>query len=255
MSIDLIPWPRTRFEPGGGDALIFFALYGNFSAEVEIPGATYRTGGRPEGIDIRKLKRAHSPEFPFTSGSIKDLLQPKQPDLSAQLESVPECLIIQGMIPDPPNLDYLRDTIGVATYFLENGGVAIIDPQQLKLYDGERWRKEIFEPQPPELNNHVVILFTEETDGTGWYHTRGLRKFGRPDLSCHHAPRQYEGAVLEMFKHFILSQVEGALIPEGHEIRMGSLPSLTCHHSGRDDDPGFNNRHIEIAWPDGAPRV
>ncbi len=34
---------------------------------------------------------------------------------------------------------------------------------------------------------HVVILTSEECSGDGrpltWFHTRGMRKFGRPDLS------------------------------------------------------------------------
>ena len=247
MALDLISWPRPRFEPGGGDAFLFFAIYGKFSQDTQVSGQQYRTAGTPQGIDIRKLNRTQSPEFPFTSGPIEQLLQPKKPALFAEIQHARECLIIQGNIPDPPDLNYLRDTIGLATCFLDNGGIAIIDPQQFALYDPDSWHEEIFEPQPPRLSKHAVILFSDEPDGSRWYHTRGLRKFGRPDLSMHGVRADYESTVVEMFNRFILLQAEGHRIPEGEEIRMASLPiGLKCHHDGSVDDRDFNNVHVEI---------
>jgi len=246
MALDLISWPRPRFEPGGGDALLFFAIYGKFSDDVQLSGERYRTAGTPDGIDIRKLNRTQS-EFPFTSGPIEQLLRPNNPALFALIQHVPECLIVQGAIPDPPDLNYLRDTIGLATCFLDNGGIAIIDPQQFALYDPKRWHGEIFDPHPSRLSSHAIILFSDEPDGTRWYHTRGLRKFGRPDLSMHGVHRDFEFGVIEMFNRFILLQAEGHRIPEGQEIHMASLPSgLTCHHGGSLEDPDFNNVHVEI---------
>src|SRR5256885_7083118 len=176
MALDLPPWVRPRFEPGGGDAFLFFAIYGEFSNDIQVSGKQYRTAGTPQGIDIRKLNRTQSPEFPFTSGPIEQLLRPKYPALFAQIQGVPECLIIQGNIPDPPDLNYLRDTIGLATSFLDHGGIATIDPQQFAFYDLATWHDDIFEPQPPRLSKHAIILFSDELDGTRWYHTRGLRK-------------------------------------------------------------------------------
>lgn len=246
-SDDLNPWLRPRFEPGGGDAFLFFAVYGTFPAAINVSGSKYRTEG---GINIRRLKRAQSPEFPFSSGPIGELLASDQSALFEQIQTVPECMLIQGDIADPPNLNYLRNAVGVVMYFLEHGGVAVIDPQQLKLYDCSLWRKEIFDPDPPHLIQHVLKMVSPETNGTKWFHTRGLRKFGRPDLSVHNVPAEYEAAVINMFNRFIILQAEGGRIPEGEEIRMASLPPrLTCHHGGSVDDPDFNNVHVEIRWP------
>ena len=249
MALHLTSWPRPRFEPGGADAFLFFAIYGKFSEDTQVSGQRYRTAGTPDGIDIRKLNRAQSPEFPFTGGAIEQLLRPKKPALFAEIQRVPECLILQGAIPDPPDLNYLRDTVGLVTSFVDNGGIAIIDPQQFAIYEPQTWHEEIFDPEPPRLSKHAVILFSDEPDGTRWYHTRGLRKFGRPDLSMHGVRSEYESAVIEMFNRFILLQAEGARIPEGQEIRMASLPpGLTCQHGGSVDDPDFNNVHLEIRF-------
>src|SRR5437899_5273205 len=106
MALDLISWPRPRFEPSGGDAFLFFAIYGKFSEDVQVSGQRYRTAGTPQGIDIRKLNRTQSPEFPFSSGPIEKVLKPENSELFAEVQRVPECLILQGTIPDPPSLDY-----------------------------------------------------------------------------------------------------------------------------------------------------
>lgn len=249
MAFHFNPWPRPRFEPGGSEAFLFFAIYGQFPAEIQVSGETYRTAGLPKGIDARKLVRAESPEFPFTRGTIGEVLRPKRPALFAELQRTPECLIVQGAVADPPDLNYLRDTIGLVMYFLDHGGIAAMDPQQFKLYDEAAWRDEIYEPDPPRLNQHAVILWSEEPGNTRWLHTRGLRKFGRPDLSMHRVPAEHQAAAIEMFNRFILLQAEGGRIHEGEEIHMAGLSSgLTCHHRGTLEDPDFNNVHVEIGW-------
>jgi len=252
MPPDLASWPRPHFAPGGGEAYLFFAIYGRFASDVELSGAEYRTAGVPAGISLRKLNRAQSPEFPFSSGPIGELLQPKQPALFAAIQDVPECTIIQGAIADPPDLNYLRDVIGLVAYFLDHGGVAAIDPQRFKLYDAAAWRADIFEPQPPVLTKQVLIIWSAEAGNTKWFHTRGLRKFGRPDLSIHGVQPEHERAVVELFNRFILLQAQGAVIPEGQEIRMAALPpGWTCHHAGSVDDPDFNNVHVDIRMAEG----
>ena len=268
MSVELPDWPRDRFEPGGGDAYLFFAIYGEFSTEVEVSRVKYRTAGLPRGINVRRLEREQNPDFPFSTGPIGELLQPKNPALFASIQRADECVIIQGAVPDPPDLNYLRDTLGVVLFFLEHGGVAVMDPQQLKLFDAERWRAEMFAPQPPQWHRHVVILVSEQIDSaappgggvevkpeaTGkklWIHTRGLRKFGRPDLSLRNVPRAQQIAAIDLCNRFIQLQAQGALIAEGQEIRMESLPpGLFCQHGGSVEDPDFNNVHVEIRWPE-----
>jgi hypothetical protein len=262
MSDELPDWPRGQFQPGGAAAYLFFAIYGQFTTVLQIPGAVYRTTGVPAGLNIRKLSRAQSQEFPFSSGSIGELLQPKQPALFAAIQEAAECAIIQGEVPDPSNLNYLRDAVGLVMFFLENGGIAVMDPQQFKLYDAARWRTEIFAPQPPHLNQHVIILVSEDSGAPPppgiaepesvarlWIHTRGLRKFGRPDLSLRRVPRGQQVAAIELCNRFIQLQAQGALIAEGQEIRMNSLPAgLICRHGGSVEDPDFNNVHVEIRW-------
>lgn len=240
-------WPRPRFQPGGGNAMVFYALYGRFPASIQISGDEYRTAGVPPGIRIKKVTRQDLPEFPFTGQGISRLLQPQLPEIFESIQGAPECMIITGEVPDPPDLTYLRDAIGLVTYFLDEGATAVIDPQKLGLYSPQSWREEIFEPQPPRFLNHVVILVTPEPGGTKWIHTRGLRKFGRPDLSIPAIAPAHEPAAIDLCNRLILLQAEGVVIPDGEQITTDDLPyGLTCHHAGDLDDPDYNNVHVEI---------
>jgi hypothetical protein len=113
------------------------------------------------------------------------------------------------------------------------------------------WRERIFAPAAPVPTHHAVILASPETRGNTWFHTRGMRKFGRPDLSLHNTPASAHSAVIDLFKRFIEHQAFGAVIPDGQAIRMAGLPAgMICRHGGDPEDPEFNNVHVEIHWPD-----
>lgn len=231
--------------------MVFYVVYGVFTNEPAISAAEYRTAGVPSGIEMRKSTRKQQPILPFTDGDFGKLLQKEKPSLFEQIEHAPECLTIQGEIVDPPNLNYLRDCVGLVTYFMHHGGVALADVQQLKFYDATEWRREFFEPEIPRIHRHVSILFSDEQSRGGrWFHTRGMRKFGRPDLSLRNVPNQYENAAIELCNRFIALQALGTRISESQMIRMASLPDgLVCHHKGSLDDPDFNNVHVEIQFP------
>ena len=188
----------------------------------------------------------------FLEGPVADRLEERSSELFAAVRSAPACIGVRGTIPDPTSLDYLRDVIGVLMYLLDSGGVVLLDLLTAEWRDRSGWRERIFEPHTAAPTRHVAILMTQEDEpGQGrWFHTRGMRKFGRPDLSVRNVPPEHRGAVAGMLNQFITLQALGGIIPEGQEIRVADLPAgLTCHHAGDMDDPDFNNLHVEIRWP------
>jgi len=250
MPVTLKTWERTRFEPGGGNAMVCFVIYGRFTNDAQVSGSAYRTQGLPHGVELRHFTQEQD-SFPLVSGAVEELLHAKNPELLAKIKEAPECLILQGEVVDQPNLDYLRDCVGLVTFYMDHGGIVVADVQQLKFMERAEWRREFFEPEQPKIGRHVVILFSEEPVGTGmWFHTRGLRKFGRPDLSLHNVTDMYREGAIDLCNRFIELQAQGGRILEGQEIRMKSLPAgLVCRHRGSMDDPDFNNVHVEIQFP------
>ena len=250
MSDELPTWERNHFQPAEGRAFLLFVVYGRFPEQIAISRSKYRCAGLPAGFDLRKLERSRHGPLPFTDGEYGKVILDTA--LVARVGEATECGLVQGEIANPADLNYLRDVIGLTTYLLDNGGFAVADPQQFELYDAGRWHREIFDSGTPNVSKHVKILFSDDADGR-WYHTRGLRKFGRPDLSVRGVPKECCDAVVDLCNRFIQMQALGHVIPEGQEIRMKSLPvGLRCRHGGDLDDPEFNNVHVEIRWPNGA---
>ena len=244
MNTNLFPWPRPRYVPGG-DALIFLEIYGNWAdAVTEVSAAKHNSAGLPPQLvaQIAPNDAAH------WEGPLAQLARASNPDAWQMALDAPQKLVIRGEIPDPDALDYLRDVIGVVAASLESGGLAVFDPQTLTVWSADQWRAQFF-ADGFEPTHHTIILLTPQNDGRVWLHTRGMRLFGRPDLSCRDAkPEELEG-LQSIFNGLMRMMAAGALIPDGQPVRAANSDEiLRCFNRGDLNDAEFNNRHLALEW-------
>ncbi len=252
---ELLSWPRPHFTPGGGDAVLFYAVFGDFDLTKPLIGSHYRTSGLPSWLKMVQHNREKNGDVlkDFKTGKAWELIQRDSPLLAAQSEKAPECVGVQAIVPDPATLDYFRDVIGVVTWLLDVGGVTVFDPSMLWMWPAEEWRNEAFQSGEPNPDRHTTIMVSPQEDGTNWYHTRGMRKYGRPDLSVHGVGPNHADAVSLMIERLIEFQALGGIIAEGKTIEESTLPAGgVCHHAGSLENQDFNNLHVEIKWPTGA---
>lgn len=246
-------WERKYFVEGGGVPLIFFAVFGEFGDNPSVSRSQYRCAGIPDGITIDKYDEQVHREVRdgFLEGYSWERVQQGDPELAKRIVEGPECLVIRGEPKEFRTLDYLRDVVGFVTYLVGTGGVCVHELQISKWWSPAEWRSKVFAADGPAAHEHVVILVSEEDNsGRLWFHTRGLRQFGRPDLSIHGVGQEHREAVVGLFNRFIKFQALGGVIEEGNEIKMAGLPGgMGCCHKGEMDDPDFNNVHVEIFWP------
>lgn len=128
------------------------------------------------------------------------------------------------------------------------GGVAVCELQSLNWWSAADWREQIFASATAPIMHHVSVLISPEAGDALWVHTRGMRTFGRPDLSMHAVPAHLLPQVQALFERLIHMQARGGVIPDGQPVRMQGLPDgLCCWHAGSTDDADFNNVHVEIA--------
>jgi hypothetical protein len=251
-------WPRPYYERPGGRPFLFYVVFGEFDTHPEIDSQEYQTLGVHPGLELSLYNREKYPEVlsGFQVGYLWDELVDQDPALARSVAESDQCLILRGELEDRGDLDYLRDSVGLLTFLLDHGGICVYDPQMFRWWEPAAWRRQTFEPGGPVPRHHVVVLTSDEDESGApaepltWLHTRGLRKFGRPDLSVHDVPPHYHEAIIDLFERFIEFQAVGGIIAEGQEIRMRSLPSgMICRHRGDLDDPDFNNVHVEITPP------
>jgi hypothetical protein len=252
METPLEEWPRRHYVPGGKDPFLFYVVYGQVDTTRVLSRARYKSNGIPDGIDVMSFGPAAHPDQvgAFRDGYLWDQLTTDNPGLAAKVAEQDCCLILRGEVVDPPTLDYFRDVIGFLAYCLDAGGVAIYDPLMFKWWEPSEWRSDVLEAGSPAPRHHAVILVSEDSAETEWIHTRGMRKFGRPDISVRKVGAQDKAAVIDLCDRFIELLAFGGIVQDSQDIRMNSLPSgMKCFRRGSDADPDFNNEHIEIVWP------
>lgn len=249
MPESLPSWPRTHFEPGGGNPFLFYVVFGDINQSIPLSRTHYRVQSVPEKLDIMAYGPNSNPDavHSFREGYLWENLVRSDNSFASIVADQKSCLVIRGTFSDAGNLDYLRDTIGLITYFLDYGGVAVYDPHMFEWWSPEKWRERIFDPAAAVPRHHVVILISEESNKNIWIHTRGLRKFGRPDISIRNIPGEWKEGAIDLCNRFIEFQAFGGLIAEGKEIKTSTFPTgYHCFHRGHLDDPDFNNVHVSI---------
>jgi hypothetical protein len=177
-------WQRTAFQPGGGKARLQYVVYGRFPADAKL-------------------------ERPGYCGALLQL--PVQVPEAAS--SAPSCVSVRSEVADPASLEYLRDALLKVTSLLDAGGVAAYDVSTGIWRTAAVWRSTFAEPMHFRLEDHVELKVRAERDLKGvWARTVGMHKFGRPEITMHHAPRD-QPAWGELVLQIAGSMADGMIYP------------------------------------------
>jgi hypothetical protein len=245
-------WERPQYEAGGGDASVLLVVFGPKPEPLRVTSLAHRVMPMDLLLEL-EYQEPHVAAALLDSPAGATLLQGWEGEEPSVLPA-DGCMVMRAEVPDPKNLRYLRNCVGVATAILEAGGRAVANLQSLGMFTPEQWRGVIFAPDKPQPRLHVNVFHGQEEardapQGAGsrnetvWLHSRGMRAFGRPDLSIRHVPQHAMAAASDLCNRLIESQAYGAVIPDG------PLEGMVAHTIGSLEDPDFDNRHIELAWP------
>jgi hypothetical protein len=257
-------WERPQYEAGGGDASVLFVVFGPKPEPLRVTSLAHRVVPMDLLLEL-EYQEPHLAAALLDSPSGATLLQGWEGE-EPSLLTADGCMVMRAEVPDPKDLRYLRNCVGVATAILEAGGRAVANLQSLGMFTPEQWRGVIFSPDKPQPRLHVNVFHGEEETrgapqgagsnargaprgagseepGTLWLRSRGLRAFGRPDLSIRHVPQDAMAAASDLCNRLIETQAYGRVIPDG------PIEGMLAHTTGALEDPDFNNRHIELAWP------
>jgi hypothetical protein len=178
-----------------------------------------------------------------------DELVVSDPEVAAAVRRSEHCMVLHGTPSNSTTLDYLRDTVGLITYLIDHGGCAVYDPFMLRWWKPAAWKQQIFDPAAAVPRRHTVLLVSEEEGTTlKWFHTRGMRKFGRPDISVRKVTTELEDGVIDLCYRLIEHQAFGHVVQDGQPIKMAMLSSGgVIRYRGDLDDPDFNNFHLDVS--------
>ena len=247
-------WQRPHWQPSDEEIIVQFYVFGDFQP-IRVPSAQYGSDGLPEEVELSSHYHSALREwegYPL-KGGLGELFQNDSPEAFEKAIAAPQVLVVRGRFKDSADTGYMRDTFGVLAGLLDIGGVAILDPQILTLFSADEWRSRYLIRDGAPLRHHVLILRDEEEDSDRvWIHTRGLRKFGRPDISLHDVPPNEMDRAGALCQRLVELQALGAHFNDGQALDVdGIFGGLTAELSGGYDDPQFNNTYVEFYWPKG----
>jgi len=248
-------WPRPQWHDSGDEAFLLWFVFGDFDPDLRIDAHKYRTRGLPAGIDaVRYANRALErwDGYPL-AGTLGRLLWDEDARLFERAKAAGDCWMLRGTLQDPPDLDALRDLTGSIAALCDGGGIAVVDPQILSMFDAMQWSRRHLARDAFVAREHVLILCDEDESHAGRVrvHTRGMRKFARPDIDVRNVPPHAANLAGELAARFVEFQCAGGLVADGHVVEFDDAPDgLVAHLAGTLDDPAFNNRHLALRWPD-----
>ncbi|GFZ90893.1 hypothetical protein [Dyella caseinilytica] len=245
-------WQRPHWQPSDEEIIVQFYVFGDFQP-IRVPSEPYGSDGLPEEVELTSHHHSALREwegYPL-KGSLGELFKDDAPEAFEKAIAAPQVLVLRGRFKDSADTGYLRDTLGVIAGLLDMGGVAVLDPQILTLFSADEWRKRYLIKDGAPLRHHVLILRDEEGDSDRlWIHTRGLRKFGRPDISLHDVPAQELDRAGALCQRLVELQALGAHFKQGQALEVdGILGGLTAELGGGYSDPQFNNTYVAFYWP------
>ena len=248
-------WPRPQWSNSGEQAFLLWFVFGEFEPDFQIDAPRYRTRGTPVGIEVVRYANRELAKwdgYPL-AGTLGGLLYDEDSRLFERAKMARDCVMLRGALADPADLDALRDLVGTITALNDLGGIVVVDPQTLSMFDAGEWRRKFFARDAFAARDHVLILCNEDDHNAGrlHVHTRGLRKFARPDISIRNVPSAAASVAGELAERFVNFQALGGMIENGHIVEIEGAPTgIKVQHAGALDDPEFNNRHLVLRWPD-----
>lgn len=248
-------WPRPRWHDSGDEAFLLWFVFGDFDTDFRIDAPKYRTRGTPAGVEVVRYKNAALEKwdgYPL-AGTLGRVLYEENSRLFERAKKAGDCVMLRGSLADPSDLDALRDLVGTITALTDLGAVAVVDPQMLSMFDASTWRRRYFGDDAFVARDHVLILCNDDERHAGrlHVHTRGLRKFARPDLGIRNVPPAAANIAGELAERFVEFQALGGIVEDGHRVEMEGAPAdMSVRHAGALDDDEFNNRHLALRWPD-----
>ncbi len=230
MAVAPEDWSRPGFEPGGGDASLFYLVFGALGGlrlPPAPPGLTLTVHAQGEGrLWVEPLATA------ARDGGDGEAL-------AAIVRRAPDFAVLRGQRADPPDLAHLRDAESVLAALLETGAAAILDLEARRWWTPGGFRDAVLAGRRPSVRAHVSMRFE-----TGLVETRGCRKFGRPDLRLRGVPPAAERDAVGLCWSVVERLARGAR--PGPGLATGGLRLL------EGGDPGHPS--LEGEWPhEGTP--
>ncbi len=245
-------YERPYYEDLNYHPLLFYVIFGVKNKELNVSRKKHHVDSFPEGLDCIFYKKPEYENYmaSIIGGTLGELLDKSNHVLYEEVQRTEQWAVIRGVVEQDSVLNYMRNVIGFIQAFVDDGAVGVLDLQTFTLFAPNEWENRIFMKEFTPYD-HVVIFTSEEDEGM-WLHTRGMRKFGRPDISVENVCKNEIDDAAQVINQMIYYGVLGVFF---------SRPTKLHTHTGKAfvvkpefvndfDNEDFNNAYYRICWQD-----
>jgi hypothetical protein len=222
MDSAIAPWTRPQYRASPSRAavmLIAFAERDLLGAELELRGVV-PASAPVDALDVRTHHYANSPTWidNWRTNGLRNIAAQQLGDL-AGLDAASVCYTVGVELDDPPDLTHLQLVWAVASRLAQAGSSVILDAYSCNWLAGAT--VATLAPDRAFALQQEVSLIAETMPTAGFghpVHTRGMIKFGRPDLIVGVPPERIEhtGQVLN---HLARMLADGSQLAPGQQLR------------------------------------
>jgi hypothetical protein len=185
-------WPRPHHEPSASKAFLFCLVFGEPPADLNISRARHHVDQLPPELQVSIHARGDDPAWfdawfsPPVGLEMPHVFGEDAPKVAA----AGRVAAVRAEFNDPDSLAYLRNTVGVVSAIAEHGAVAIFDVQALTWWRPQEWRRRFVDRSEFAIGDHIFTAVSRDPGDASKtsLRTRGMAKFGRPDLLVRHLP-------------------------------------------------------------------
>ncbi len=235
-------WSRPRWQSTCRFASLFYFIPTRMLAErLELSVRRYGVSSIPDDLRVSAHERSTDAVWFagfFSEPGLGNLLKQSLGSRAEEIRSADAGVIVRGHFQDSENLEYLRAGVAVVSAIVEGNGYCVLDLPAARWWTPEEWAMRFVEHTDFRIQDHIQFLVSDDDryyPGL-WVHTRGMAKFGRPDLQIKHVPTdRVEDAGTDLSR-FVRYLIDGAVIRDGEEVegmifryRDNDAESADCH--------------------------
>lgn len=230
---------------------LFYVVFGVKNDELQVSRERHHVDGFPDGLELVFCDREKNDAYmqSLLGDSLGKILDRETHDLYEKVQRTDQWAVIRGEVCQDSDLNYMQNVIGFIQALIDNGAVGVLDLQTLSLCSSEEWSDRFFER---EFNpyDHVTILASEIKEGVMWLHTRGMRKFGRPDIGVRQVEADEMEEAVQMINQMIYYGSMGAFFDREVQFhtQSGNTYVVNPRFVGDYDNPDYNNAYYDLEW-------
>ncbi|GAB3338349.1 hypothetical protein GCM10027452_11410 [Micromonospora halotolerans] len=231
MTVPIAPWGRPAFRPTGSRAAVTLIAFADEDVRQSGPDLGLHVAAPntapTAALDVRVHRYADSPDWidGWRTGPLRNIAAGQLGDLD-RLDAASCCYSITVEVDDPRDLTHLQLAWAVAAMLADAGSCATLDAYACNWLPGSALVS--LSPHRPFTIQQEVSLIAETEPQPGFghpVHTRGMVKFGRPDLIAGVPADRIEDTA-GILNHLARMLAEGHVLVPGQQLRFDGRRTL-----------------------------